>query len=764
MSANELLSLLMQLLFIFLGVVTLIEYLRHRDKTRRDIALMFSSLATLYVLQYIIRISGVESRLLSTLALCALVAQPYLLLRLVQYFWPVPPLLMRIAAISMVVSWIAFALAESFSPVGAVIALLAIILYFVAIDGYAAVSFIRGIFTTVGVVRQRLRFAAAGSGLLALALFSIGLGGMVPNLKEFSTALTELAAIASALSFYIGFAPPRWVRRAWQLDELRKFLIQINTKPIGERLDIVSSQQDLCLGAKRAVGGMIALIAQKDDTENTWALGIGNDRTELVNRFIDNNGIFKHVWQDRAPVSLRLSDSLKQDEHHLLTNFGAETLLIAPLTTTEQVWGLLLVFIKNNSLFLQDDLELVMLLAQQSAIVLENSSLIEELHNYSGQLEKRVEARTKELQESQKEYRRIIETAHEGIWVTNAEYKTTFVNPRLAEMLGYTTEELLVLPPLALIDPDNQSTAMMNRERRQQGIKEQYEFKLRRKDGSDLWALISTTPLLDDKGQYVGVLAMLADITDRKLAEDSLLNLNAELENRVIERTTQLEHANRELEAFSYSVSHDLRTPLRAIDGFSQALLEDYNEQLDADGQSYLKRVRAASQRMAELIDDLLNLSRVSRYEMREEMVDLSLMAQQIVDSLRKAEGEREVKFSLTDNLKATGDPHLLRIALENLLGNAWKFTQKQEDAQIEFGSTGQENGHTAYFIRDNGAGFDMTYVSKLFGAFQRLHAANDFPGTGIGLATVQRIIHRHGGEIWAEGAVDQGATFYFSL
>jgi light-regulated signal transduction histidine kinase (bacteriophytochrome) len=304
----------------------------------------------------------------------------------------------------------------------------------------------------------------------------------------------------------------------------------------------------------------------------------------------------------------------------------------------------------------------------------------------------------------------------------------------------------------------------MNRERRRQGIKEQYEFKLQCKDGRDLWALISTTPLEDDKGQYVGALAMLADITDRKQAEDNILKLNTELEQRVVERTTQLELANKELEAFSYSVSHDLRTPLRAIDGFSQALLEDYSDKLDSEGQSYLQRVRAASQRMAELIDDLLDLSRVSRAEMGQETVDLSLLAQQIINDLRKADGTRTVSFTAAENLKAMGDSHLLRVALENLLGNAWKFTQKQANAEIEFGATVREDGQTAYYIRDNGAGFDMHYASKLFGAFQRLHAANDFPGTGIGLATVQRIIHRHGGTIWAEGAVDQGATFYFTL
>jgi light-regulated signal transduction histidine kinase (bacteriophytochrome) len=220
---------------------------------------------------------------------------------------------------------------------------------------------------------------------------------------------------------------------------------------------------------------------------------------------------------------------------------------------------------------------------------------------------------------------------------------------------------------------------------------------------------------------------------------------------------------NKELEAFSYSVSHDLRAPLRAIDGFSQALLEDYHDRLENEGRDYLKRVRAGAQHMASLVDDLLKLSRVTRSELQYSDVDLSTLAQQITAELHEREPQRPVDVCIVPDQHVQGDSRLLRIALENLFNNAWKFTHGRDHARIEFAPT-PFNGGVAYFVRDNGVGFDMAYVDKLFGAFQRLHNAREFAGTGIGLATARRVIHKHGGTIWAEGEIGEGATFYFRL
>lgn len=279
------------------------------------------------------------------------------------------------------------------------------------------------------------------------------------------------------------------------------------------------------------------------------------------------------------------------------------------------------------------------------------------------------------------------------------------------------------------------------------------------RDGTRKTIWDSAVPIRDSNRQIVGAIVVHEDITELKREEEKVRTLNQELQRRA----TELEALNRELEAFSYSVSHDLRAPLRAISGFSEALLEDYADRLDAEGKDFLQRVCAATRRMALLIDHLLNLSRVTRSEMRCAKVDLSALAQTVADELQKAQPERRVEFVVAPGLVANADPHLLQIVFENLLGNAWKFTRTRAQARIEVGVREQE-GEKIFFVRDDGVGFDMAYAGKLFGAFQRLHGDAEFEGSGIGLATVQRIIHRHGGRVSAEGVVGRGATFFFTL
>jgi light-regulated signal transduction histidine kinase (bacteriophytochrome) len=287
------------------------------------------------------------------------------------------------------------------------------------------------------------------------------------------------------------------------------------------------------------------------------------------------------------------------------------------------------------------------------------------------------------------------------------------------------------------------------------------EFTADLPDGRVVHGLASAS-VIDVDGEPCVLWASL-DLTRRLEAEAQVHHLNTELERRVAERTAQLAVANQELESFAYSVSHDLRAPLRSIDGFSKALLEDYAGTLDDVGRDYLNRVRIASQRMGDLIDDLLNLSRVSRGELRPTSVDLSDMAARLFDSYQVQHPDRLVRLVLQPGVNAVGDANLLRVVMDNLLGNAWKYTARSANAQIEFGMT-ERDGERIYHVRDNGVGFDPAYAGKLFKPFQRLHRSDEFEGHGIGLATVLRVVSRHGGRAWAVGNVDGGATFYFTL
>jgi PAS domain S-box-containing protein len=386
-----------------------------------------------------------------------------------------------------------------------------------------------------------------------------------------------------------------------------------------------------------------------------------------------------------------------------------------------------------------------------------------QLEEANSRLEQRVDQRTAQLEDALAQVRRQSEEPFR-LFVSNVkdyallmldpDGRVTTWNAGAERIKGYRAEEIVGQHFSRFYTPDDVERGKPARELEitaEQGRSEDEGWRVR-KDGSRFWANVVMTALRDQMGQLCGFGKVTRDMTERKVIEEEMAAQN-----------TQLESTNRELEAFCYSVSHDLRAPLRGIDGFSQALLEDYAGQLDSKGKEYLQRVRAAVQRMGALIDDLLDLSRITRTEMRREAIDLSKIAQSIADELRGTQPDRTAEFVITPGLRTQGDPHLMRVVLENLLRNSWKFTSKRESTRIEFGRTAA-NGHSAFFVKDNGAGFDPNYSNRLFGAFQRLHSASEFPGTGVGLATVQRVILRHGGRIWAESDVDRGATFFFEL
>jgi len=367
------------------------------------------------------------------------------------------------------------------------------------------------------------------------------------------------------------------------------------------------------------------------------------------------------------------------------------------------------------------------------------------------------------LRDSEQRYRSLFENNPLPMWVYDRQSLAFVdVNDAAIKHYGYTRAQFLSMTIKDIRPPDTISALLDNLSHLREDFDEADVWRHRKKDGTVIDVEVTSHAI--EYAARPARLVLANDVTQRLQAEAEIRRLNEELEQRVMERTAQLEAANRELETFSYSVSHDLRAPLRSIDGFSQALLEDCSDCLDAQGQDFLQRIRAATQRMSRLIDALLGLSHVTRAEIQRQPINLSVMAVIVVTELQRQDPERLVEVVIAPGLRARGDARLVRVMLENVLGNAWKFTAEKPQARIEFGLQTTAERSPVFFVRDNGAGFDMTYADKLFGAFQRLHRTSEFPGTGIGLATVQRIIHRHGGRVWAEGEVGRGATFYFTL
>jgi PAS domain S-box-containing protein len=327
-------------------------------------------------------------------------------------------------------------------------------------------------------------------------------------------------------------------------------------------------------------------------------------------------------------------------------------------------------------------------------------------------------------------------------------------NPAAELMYGYIAEEIIGQPITVLCPPDRVAEVRGILRRINNGERVSYhETTRRRKDGSIFPVSVTISPVRDDRCGLVGASSIARDISER-------YRIQAELRLR----TDDLERAYRDLETFSYSVSHDLRAPLRALDGLSSALLEDCGNSLSDAGIGYTERIRAAAGQMTQLIDDLLNLARVSRAEIRLQAVDLGAEVARIAEELQHQNPDRHVRFTIQQPAWAMADPTLIRTVLQNLLDNAWKFTSGRDDAAIEFGMTPDGTSCRRFYLRDNGAGFDPAYASKLFKAFERLHSAAQFPGTGVGLASVRQIVERHGGRSWAEGAPGAGATFYFTL
>ena len=364
---------------------------------------------------------------------------------------------------------------------------------------------------------------------------------------------------------------------------------------------------------------------------------------------------------------------------------------------------------------------------------------------------------------AEEKLQRLLGSMPDAMVIVNAEGKIISSNAQTGKLFGYTERELqgesmALLVPERIRQIQRQYYAGFFLQRGERAPEATLELCGLRKDGREFPVEISTKPLAAEKGLLVT--SAIRDISERKQAERQISQLNKELKDRADE----LEAANKELEAFSYSVSHDLRSPLQNIDSFSQILMDEYANRLDTDGRDYVERLRGSCQHMEEIIDALLLLSNMARHELVLDRVDLSTLAKSVAAELKLKDPDRLVDWVIAEGLTIEGDTRLLRVVFENLFSNAWKFTAKRPRARIEFGALPQCNGARTYFVRDDGAGFDMARASHLFAPFKRLHDQSQFRGTGIGLATVQRVIRRHRGKIWAEGEVDKGATFCFTL
>jgi len=435
--------------------------------------------------------------------------------------------------------------------------------------------------------------------------------------------------------------------------------------------------------------------------------------------------------------------------------------LVVPLFLEDQIYGVIQVLSYNENAYTENHLRILEVVASQVATASANALLFHQAQEEIMEREKTEVA----LGQERSLLRTLIEYLPVGVYTKDLEARKTLSNRTDLTFLGGQTEkDVLGKTDLELMPPDVGEICYqedMNIIHTGQPLinKEELLYNLR---GQSMWLQTTKLPLRNAEGEIIGLVGIGHDITERKRNEQQILELNAQLEQRVQERTAQLAVANQELEAFSYSVSHDLRAPLRSIDGFSAALEDDYGHLLDQQARRYVQRIRSASQHMAELIDNLLKLSRITRVEIRREQVDISMMCRMIIEELRTAQPGRIVEFNAPDVLIVDADPSLIQIVLSNLINNAWKFTSNHANANIVLDSMQKEEKQVVY-VKDDGAGFDMAYADKLFAPFQRLHSTNEFEGTGIGLATVQRIIHRLGGKIWVESEVEKGTTIYFT-
>ncbi|MBI4986425.1 MAG: PAS domain S-box protein [Rhodocyclales bacterium] len=548
--------------------------------------------------------------------------------------------------------------------------------------------------------------------------------------------------------------------------ELESFLLQSAELPDIRRLQVCEANGALIWDVERRPGEPprartdIALLTPPSGPGAT--IGIENDRL-VVWQPIAAGSVLGWLRADFSLATIREAQALTWGSTLLLALawvVGSAVLILFMLRPTIRSIGSLTAFAKQ----LDENRGAQVAIDGQAQEIAELGTSLNEASAKLLAKERQLLDERERLRESEEKYRTIFEESFDGLFLTTPAGKIVEMNKKGVAMLGYGDKAEVLGLDLAqdvyAQAPDrNRILAMVEA----QGTAE-YEVAVKKKDGTTLLAHCALTAVRDDEGAVASFRGIIRDVTARRKAEEEIRKLNQELERRVAERTAQLESANKELEAFAYSVSHDLRAPLRHVDGFLGLLKEKIATTLDEEGRHFVDTIARAAKQMEALIDDLLSFSRMGRFEMAQSEVDLAALVREVIGRLEPETAGRDVRWQIADLPVVSGDRSMLRVALDNLIANALKFTRHCQPAQIEIGCATGDATETVVFVRDNGAGFDMKYADKLFGVFQRLHRADEFEGTGIGLANVRRVVARHGGRTWAEGKVGAGATFYFSL
>ena len=562
MSATDLISLVVNTAFGLIALATLLDLARHPDRARLDIALLFGSLAVAVVGPAVLKALGLQVAYLSTVTSLLLLAHPFLLLRVVDYFRPLSRRVRWAALAGLAASWLIVLVTPggSSNPI-----LLVVVVYFVSVEGYATVAFVSGARRASGGIRWRMTFAAAGSGWFALLILAAGAAIVLPAAGVIITPLVQVFILLTVVSYYLGFAPPAALRRAWQLGELNNYLRLLAGRPTAER--VRSALDLLCSAVTRAVGAVGSAVYLYQENNNRFVPRAADQPSLASTALGAGGGAVERAWRERRAVAAHSPAEIGPQLEQPAGQLGATSVLAVPILNPERTWGVLTALCLRPSLFPGDDQEVLALLADQAAQAIETGELFDQ---------------------------------------------------------------------------------------------------------------------------------------QRDLVE-------------------QLEVANKDLEAFSYSVSHDLRAPLRAMDGFSRILLESHSASLDPEAQRYLSRIRANAKRMGQLVDDLLDFSRLGRQPLKLAKVEPAQIAAQAWEELRAEREGRVVDFQLEEMPPCLADPVLLRQVYVNLLGNALKYSRKREQAQITAGYQSRQPD-PVYFVRDNGVGFDPAYGDKLFGVFQRLH------------------------------------------